>query len=198
MKKLGVSISLVMVALLAPLLHAATQTVPKLVVELKGHAKNIKGLAFSSNGKQLCSVAEDNEVKIWDVAARSCIATIHLDDLRSHHVPFSPDGKTIATARKDSSIKLLEASTGKLVLNLVGHTEPVVAVAFSADGKMLASASSVYGRNNSKDYEGEVRLWDIGKAKHVANIKGDQAPLDVAFSRDSKTLASTWRGGTIR
>ena len=132
MKKLRAGISLIMMVLIAAMLQAAPQTGPKLV-ELKGHSKNVKGLAFSSNGKQLCSVAEDNEVIVWDVTARRSIATFKVEDLRSHHVPFSPDGKTLATARKDGSIKLLDANTGKLVLNLVGHTEPVVAVVARSD-----------------------------------------------------------------
>jgi WD40 repeat protein len=76
---------------------------------------------------------------------------------------------------------------------LSGHGSTVV-VAFSPNGKLLATGSGgeiVAG--------GELKLWDVAKAKEMATLTGQTGMVRaVAFSPDGKTLAAASNDGIVR
>jgi WD40 repeat protein len=132
----------------------------KELLHLKGHASNVKSVAFSPDGKLLAS-ASQNSTKLWDVASGKAILSFkgHLNSVNC--VSFHPDGKRLASASQDGTVRLWDVASGQEVLVLkvpsiaVYSTaySGVTGVAFSPDGKRLACASNA-----------AIMIWDGSKS----------------------------------
>jgi WD40 repeat protein len=143
-----------------------------------------RGAAFSADGTRVAAIsANDNTVRIWDVAANKELAT-----LRGHAKPvacvaFSPDGKRVATGSADHTARLWDTASGQEAGVLPGHTGAVKAVAFSPNGSRLATAGG----------DGVARVWDVTQreAREAAVIRGHERSIGcIAFSRDGTRLGT--------
>ena len=104
-------------------------------------------------------------------------------------VTFSPDGSLIAGGSY-GSVVFFDASKGRRLGQLTGITETVRSVAFSPDGKYFATGAGRPGQ------VGEIKVWETGNGFwNKPATQTIQAHRDcvyaIAFSPDSKTLAST-------
>ena len=76
----------------------------KLLATLGGHTERVRTVAFAPDGKWLASAGDDQQVRLWDVAARR----ERPSPLAGHtpgwgrSVVFSPDGKTRLQRRRGS------------------------------------------------------------------------------------------------
>jgi WD40 repeat protein len=181
----------------------------RVLTELRGHERNIMGLAFSSDSKRLVSggwthhengVELPGELKLWDVATgRECITfrstksqkfyfTLGLSMPHVTAVAISPDGKEIATAcRFPNVVVLWNAETGEDVAALPGTQGQVVSVAYSPDGKFVVAGS----------WDHTVRVWDrtTSTEKWVLRDGPLEKSTELAISNDSRILAVGARGG---
>jgi WD40 repeat protein len=162
---------------------------------LKGHAREVRGVAFSPDGKRLASAGEDwrgSELKVWDLTTAQEILTLKGGATDGFFaIAFSPDGKRLASAWDNGTIKLWDAQTGDETLTLNGHTGGKVGgVAFSPDGKRLASTGA-------GDHTPEVKVWDAQTGHELLTLR-DAWPRSVIFSPDGRLLAFTSWLGTIK
>lgn len=65
---------------------------------LKGHRSEVRGIAFSPDGRLLLSGSHDRTVRFWNVASGREVARFDWHVGRLHAVAFSPDGMTAAAA----------------------------------------------------------------------------------------------------
>jgi serine/threonine protein kinase/WD40 repeat protein len=174
-----------------------------LIKHLKGHTALIECLAFSADGKQLASGADDNQVRLWDGLTGEGQGAPLQHKASVQALAFSPEGKRLAAGiyelGYEGSIKLwdLEARHELRTLRWEEKNSPSLAevhcVAFSPDGKRLGSGGV------------PLRLWDLDKSGEPVVIswhKGSSSYLyGVAFSSDGKTIAGgchEWEGDTVR
>jgi RNA polymerase sigma factor (sigma-70 family) len=193
----------------------------------QAHVLAVNAIALSPDGKILVSGGDDGRVKLWDVNTGRTKALLcrfldlgkHADQRQAHagrvwSVAFSPDGKTLASGADDRVVRLWEVGTGgERAMGLCGFF--VYAVTFSPDGRHLASAGgnapAAFDRDQRMIFKnfpkgggqfkehGEVKVWDLGTAKGRTLLHRTAGRvLSVAFSPDSKTLASGGRDGFVR
>jgi WD40 repeat protein len=101
-----------------------------------------------------------------------------------HTLAFSPDGKILVAGTDNHNVPLWDAATGALIGTLVGHTDKVPIVACSPDGKYIATSSD----------DSTVRIWDATTCKALNTLLVGNSTVALAFSPDSKTLATNATG----
>jgi WD40 repeat protein/serine/threonine protein kinase len=167
----------------------------RLEAELVGPSPQIRGIAFSPDGRRLASThvtanssaGSDGLLLVWDIASREAVTSLPAQGAVGN-VAFSPDGSTIA-ATGTREIKLWNAATGEMLRTLAGHDPAVNAIAFSPDGSRLASGGNDW----------LVRLWDVKSGSEVGRLSGHTGPVPgVAFSHDGSRIVSGSRDKTVR
>ena len=104
---------------------------------LKGHAAEVRAVAFGLDGKWLARADLDGKIKVWDAEGKEKY-TFEGHKSAVLSLAFASDGKLLASGGIDGEVRLWNAETGKEVLTQLGrHDAPVYALAFAPDGKTL-------------------------------------------------------------
>ncbi|MFM9458426.1 nSTAND1 domain-containing NTPase [Streptomyces europaeiscabiei] len=194
---------------------------------LFGHTDEVRAVAFSPDRNTLATGSADKTVRLWDPATGKTRTTLkgHTDQVTS--VAYSPDGHTLATGSADKTVRLWDPATHKTRTTLKEHTQPVTSVAYSPDGHTLATTDgydtrlrhAVTGKSHTTlTYETAliitfspdsktfatasdriVRLWDAATGSPRSTLTGHaNVVVALAFSRDSRSLATAGRDKTVR
>ena len=164
---------------------------------LRGHAGDVRAVAFSPAGGPLASAGTDGRIRLWDPTTRA-LAREPLpghtgtpgSDPAIRSLAFSPNGKLLASGGADTTARLWDAITGRPIGEpLRGHTEEVQSVAFSPDNALLATGSGDH----------RIRLWDSATGAPLGEpLYEDGGWVEgLAFSPDGRFLAAARHSGTI-
>ncbi|QZH62464.1 TIR domain-containing protein [Mycolicibacterium farcinogenes] len=156
---------------------------------IKGHTGDVKGVAFSPDGKLIASTAGDATIRLWDTETRNPIG----EPMRGHEgivfpLAFSPDSSRIVTGGADKTVRLWDVAIRRQVGEpLRGHTSDVMSVAFSPDGKLIASGGT----------DKTLRLWHSDTGLPAADPLATNGPIvsSIAFSPDGRRIATG--GGNV-
>ena len=192
----------------------------KQVRTLDAHAKWVRKVVASPDGKFVASVADDMACKVWDAATGSLV-----HDLRGHkeltpqHYPsmlyavaYSADGKHLATADKVGHVVVWGAATGAELASVEAPTlytwDPkqrlhsiggVRSLAFSPDGSLLAvGGTGQIGNIDHLEAKARVEVFDWKAKKRVAEFVADKSQGIVnrlAFAPDGSWLLAAGGAG---
>ncbi|MFM8275359.1 MAG: WD40 repeat domain-containing protein [Gemmata sp.] len=160
------------------------------------HAKWVRRVAASPDGKFVASVADDMLCKVWDAATGKLVHTLKGHSERTpnnfpsmlYAVAYSADGKYLATGDKVGHVVVWDARTGK---ELATCEAPVMytwdkvqrlhsiggirSLAFSPDGKSLAvGGMGKVGNIDHLEGKARVEVFDWQAGKQTAEFPGDK------------------------
>jgi WD40 repeat protein len=156
------------------------------------HSGIERTLAFGPGNDWLVTACdEDDRLQIWDVATRWRRKVIQAPKDTLLALAVSPDGTRICSLCVGGNAIEWDVATGAEVARIrMGARLDTKTLAYSPDGRWLAGTSAD---------EKTVCLWDARTHRLAAQFPGHESIIfSVAFSADSRLLASTSSDGTVR
>jgi WD40 repeat protein/energy-coupling factor transporter ATP-binding protein EcfA2 len=144
---------------------------------LKGHASEVRAVAFSPDGRYAASggcvqpdataTCSGGELIVWDLATKTAVHRFAIHAGWINAVAFMPDGKHVLSASGDGTLLLTAVETGEAVRRFEGHKGSVNAVALSPDGLAALSGSD----------DGTLILWNIATGDATRRFTGHKGPV---------------------
>jgi len=185
--------------------HACSYGDPKtnersVCVEAGNGNTDIRGIAFTTDGKMLITGSSDNRAWLWDAETGELLARSpdsneggHLNTIAG--VAVNPQNGRVATVSWDNTVRVWDLVKGdtwafERVDTLAGHSNSVWAAAYSPDGKSLATGSS----------DKTVILWKVDQVNQIGTplAKMDGEVWALATSPNGKQFAAGDEAGNIR
>ncbi|KAG6327677.1 hypothetical protein ID866_11412 [Astraeus odoratus] len=153
----------------------------------KGGDLYIRSVCFSPDGKYLATGAEDNRIRIWDIAKKHIRNILDGHQKEIYSLAFSLDGRLLASGSGDETVRIwdMDENTCKVLAiddpDALENDPGVSSVAISPNGQLVAAG-----------YLGSfVRIWDISTGHQVERLRGHRDSVySVAFTPDGKGLVS--------
>ncbi|MDW8299731.1 MAG: WD40 repeat domain-containing protein [Anaerolineae bacterium] len=159
---------------------------------LERHTASVWSAAWSPDGRILATGADDNTIRLWDVASGNQLRVLEMHVLTSHvhSVTWSSDGRIVASGARDAAVRLWDTTSGRLLQTLRMHKGCVNSVAWSPTGKNVLASSA----NDNTIY-----LWNTADGQLTSAIRGHSGSVNsVAWSPSRHVLASGSDDKTIR
>ncbi len=146
---------------------------------LEGHAKPVKYLEFSADGKFLASAA-GTEVRVWDLENGGW------QEYRGHvthvyNLDFNRDASRFLSTSLKNKFNEWDRESGELIRSFEPHSRSCLVAAYSPDNKLIASGS----------LDRTIKILDAesGEVIHDISAHGENI-LSLDFSPNGKYLAS--------
>ncbi len=145
---------------------------------LTGHQWIVTGATFSPDGRQIASCGMGGEVRVWDVATRTCLQKFNPDTDSLWSVSFTPDGRTLMLAG-NQGIQFWQTGSWQKLTNYPGRL-----ASLSRDGTTVAIAES---SPFSVQESGAVTLWNWRTGEKLRTFSQEGRVL--SLSPDGRHLA---------
>jgi WD40 repeat protein len=120
-------------------------------VALLKHTDDVHDAAFTPDGR-LLGTAAGRIVRLWDVAARACVARFPAFRGRAFGLALHPRGRLLAAGSMDGTVRLWDVVAAREVERYDWQVGAIRSVAFSPDGMTAAAAG----------HKKAIVIWDVG------------------------------------
>ena len=181
-------------------IHVWESKTGKKLSTLKGHKKDVIGVAFAKDKNLLASAGDDKKLILWDVAAEKATFTSDDQNMRLSAVTFSGTDRAVGTVNGagDLMVFALDATgkNPKITLSTgVSDNGSTNALAFTRDGAGVFTA----GKDGKiKLTAGPDGMPGFGAASVVRKFEGHSKGINsIALSKDGATLISGSEDQTV-
>jgi WD40 repeat protein len=164
------------------------------VPPLSAHSNAIGAFAFSPDSEHLISGDEDGNILLWNIHQDQPLSRVLAhEEAEVDSLAFSPDGTRLLSGshagNAEGSATVWDAQTGASLFDPFKVEREVVAVAYSPDGSLFA-----YGIA-----DGTLVLRSTSSGEALQTLQAHAGSIrDIAFSPDSKRIASASEDGSVR
>lgn len=152
------------------------------------HQQMVRTLAWSPDGKNLASGADDAQLFVWDTGGAIKLNIAHPAPVRT--LAWSPDGQRLVTG-SGVQVAFFDARTGNALARPAPvHTQLVTSVAWATHGLMQVVSGSADTR---------AVVWDTNAFRAQTIYRLHTAEIEhVAWTADGLNVATSSAGGFIR
>ncbi|VUC22546.1 unnamed protein product [Clonostachys rosea] len=159
-------------------------------VPMPRSSTGLESAALSPDGRLMAFGSEnllDYSIRVWAAETGDLTQRLkgHSDDVTT--IAFSPDSLLMASGSWDYTVRLWYAKTDGRVEPLQNQADDIWSIAFSPDGRRAAAVG----------YQA-VQLWNPDTGELIRVLESYDKLTSVAFSPDSKLVASGSRDNTVR
>ena len=126
---------------------------------LRGHDRQVNGVALLPDGRTLVSTAQD--IRLWDLTSSTNLLVLNPRHGLFRCAAISTDGRQLAVGANDGLITIWDLASKQEVATLAGHTRFLLALSFLPDGNTLVSIGV-----------DQIRVW------RAASLEETDAPRD--------------------
>lgn len=143
---------------------------------------------FSSDGTELCTVQDAQDMLVWNIAKGEVTRRIPLAGRSVFSLALSPEGKAAAIGFYTYQAALWDLVAGKQQHELAGHEGSVHTVDWSPNGKWVATGGD----------DRIVRIWDAKSGKLRQEFHGHEGTIfGLSFAPDSQRVVSASSDNTL-
>ena len=160
------------------------------IARLNEKPRDIRTIAFSSDGKKLISADSEGEVQIWDISATNLLSTFQGSRKITNAVSAVSDDRIKLANKQHGNIRLWEfggETPQPIVTDIKSDSgfDYSTVMALSPNATLLATAMW------EADESHRIRVWDANTGNFLFVLEGHTGRIQtLAFSPDGKTLAS--------
>lgn len=125
--------------------------------------RDVKGLAFSPDGRALVSVDRDRGVYMWNVASRKLWRALQGHSGGVACCAFDPDGHSFVSAGLDGTVSVWDLPALRVSRNLSAHPGPIRRA--TVTGSTLTTCGD----------DGALRFWDTQSLVNLLELKSGAA-----------------------
>ena len=158
---------------------------------LRGHEGTVNRCVFSSDGRWLVSIGEDNHPRLWDLTRKfAAVQPTSIGAQSGAQNQFSPDGRWFASCGPQTPCALWNVQTQKLDDAPLIETNSTIhsPMVFSDDSRWLFTV----------DKDGHGMLWNLTNIPKPKSIDLPGFCGYATFSPGARRLITPNRDGTIR
>ncbi|HTU24744.1 MAG TPA: c-type cytochrome domain-containing protein [Pirellulales bacterium] len=145
---------------------------------LQGHKGPVTDVAWRSDSNLLATASEDGTIKLWEMENGNQVKSWNAHPGGVASVRFAPDGR-LASVGRDRIAKMWDANGGQMRA-FDGMGDIALRVTFTHDGARMVAG----------DWLGDVRLWETGDGKLVANLPANPPTLAARLETAAQKLAA--------
>ena len=161
------------------------------VLKQQGHYYDVNSLAYSPDGSQLVTGADDAKVKVWSARQGVCFVTFKEHSAPVSAVVFAPSGHCVLSASLDGTVRAFDLVRYRNFRTLTAPTPcQFASLAMDPAGEVVAAGC----RDTFC-----VCVWSLKTGRLLDVLQGHEGPVvALAFSPCSALLASGAWDKTVR
>lgn len=168
----------------------------KLLGSSFAHEGAVIALAYSPDGSEIYSTAEDQRIKVWDAKTLTEKRVFEKQSDWVSAIAISPDGKKLAAGRYDSSSALYAADSGKLLAGTNPREAVAIAKPDDAPEEKKETETADAAANDTIE-EKKVNKLDVGAVVINATIPPSASSISPRFVHRGSEVEFTINGKNL-
>uniref|UniRef100_A0A0R3RJZ7 WD_REPEATS_REGION domain-containing protein n=1 Tax=Elaeophora elaphi TaxID=1147741 RepID=A0A0R3RJZ7_9BILA len=154
------------------------------VMKQQSHSQSITTVAYSPDGSQIATGAEDGKVKIWSCRSSFCVVTFTEHSSGVSAVYWTSDGKALLSASLDGTVRAHDLVRYRNFRTLVcpDKTQLGCLAVDSAAELVMASSKEMFN----------VYIWSLENGKLLDVLSGHSAPVASISIHGTHLASASW------
>ncbi|CAG9530253.1 unnamed protein product [Cercopithifilaria johnstoni] len=154
------------------------------VMKQQSHSQSITTVAYSPDGSQIATGAEDGKVKVWSCRSSFCVVTFTEHSSGVSAVYWTSDGKALLSASLDGTVRAHDLVRYRNFRTLVcpDKTQLGCLAVDSAAELVMASSKEMF----------DIYVWSLENGKLLDVLSGHSAPVASISVHGTHLASASW------